>query len=154
MAKKQDTDTNTTASLSHFSGSLTEQAIKDAITLETDKLQVQANLRETAMETRIKSLETTLANLTAGIVADIFKHMSGANSPFVTKVILDAKLDQQFALIKKLSQQIDQIATAVAVPKSATIDSPPCKLPRNKRLKEQIDASLDHPMGDNLPPHE
>ena len=130
MATKQDTDTKSTASLSHFSNSLSEQALKDAINSETEKLRVESTQRDDDMDTRIKSLEDKLTSLTAAIVGEIFRKMTGEGSPFVTKTILDEKLDQQFALIEKLSRQIDKIATAVSTPPTGTIKSPPRKQAR------------------------
>jgi hypothetical protein len=54
--------------------------------------------------------------------------MSGEGSPFITKIILDKKLDQQFALIEKLSKQIGKMAAAVSTPATGVISSPPRKL--------------------------
>jgi hypothetical protein len=125
MAKKQDTDTKSTASLSNFGSSLNEQSLKDAIAAETDKLRDESTQREAAMDTRIKSIEDSLAKLTSAIVGQIFKHMSGPDSPFVTKTQLDEKLDRQFAMIEQLSKQLEKITSAVATPATGIINSPP-----------------------------
>jgi hypothetical protein len=72
MATKEDTDTKSTASLSHFSNSLSEQALKDTINSETDKLRVECTQCDADMDTNIKSLEDKLTSLTTAIVGDIF----------------------------------------------------------------------------------
>jgi hypothetical protein len=82
------------------------------------------------MDAQIKYIESKLTNLTMAIISDIFQQMSGEGSPFVTKTILEAKLDQQVALIEKLSQQIEKISAAVASPLPGIIQSLPRKLTR------------------------
>jgi hypothetical protein len=152
LANKHDSDTKSTASLSHFSNSLSEQTLKEAIAAETEKLRLETTARDSAMDARIQSIESRLTSLTTAIVADIFKHMSGEGSPFVTKTILEAKLDQQFALIERLSQQIEKIATAVSTTPPNTIASPPRKLPRCTGPSPL--NSEDHPMNEIHENHE
>jgi ATP-dependent 26S proteasome regulatory subunit len=146
MAAKQDTDTKSTASLSHFS-SLNEQSLKDAIAAETVKLRDESTVREAAMDTRIKSIEDSLSKLTSSIVSQIFKHMSGSDTPFVTKTQLDEKLDRQFAMIEQLSQQIEKISNAVALPATGIINSPPRKQARSHSPDIPL-GSPDHAMTD------
>ena len=145
MAKKQDTDTKSTASLSNFGSSLNEQSLKDAIAAEPEKLRDESSQREAAMDTRIQSIEASLSKLTSAIVGQIFTQLSGTDSPFVTKTQLDEKLDRQFAMIEKLSKQLEKITSAVATPATGIINSPPCKQARSHSPELPI-GSPDHTM--------
>jgi hypothetical protein len=89
--KKPDTDIRSTATTSHLS-SISEQAIQNAINTETNKLKATSKIREAAIDVRILHIETTLNNLTANIVRQIYAKMSGPDSPFVTVSHLDSKL--------------------------------------------------------------
>jgi hypothetical protein len=140
--KKPDTDIRSTATTSHLS-SISEQAIQNAINAETNKLKAASQLREAAIDVRILHIETTLNNLTANIVSQIYAKMSGPDSPFVTVSHLDSKLDC-------LSQQIAQLCIASNT-QTRTIESPPRKLTRLSGPEETIMAVDDEPPGPGSP---
>jgi hypothetical protein len=121
MKSQESIETKSTASTSHMS-SLSEQAIKDAINIETAKLTTAARVHATGIDQRIQAIENTLNDLTSNIVRQIYAKLSGPESPFVTVVHLDEKLD-------RLSQQIEQLCLA-ATPTPRTIGSPHRKLAR------------------------
>ena len=132
MAKKQHTDTKSTASTSYVS-SISEQTLKSAIAAESDKLKAANELRTSEIDARIQSIETSLQTLTQTLVKEIFLNLSGADSPFVTAAQLDNKLD-------KLSRQIEQLANAASA--TPTIKSPPRKLRRSDNQQAQM--LIDH----------
>jgi hypothetical protein len=133
----KDTETKSTASTSHIS-SISEQALKTAIASETEKLKERNKLHKAEINVRISSLETTLSSLTQTIVSEIFAKLSGSDSPFVTVIQLDAKLDC-------LSQQIAQLAEASV---NTSADSPR----RKKQLLRLNDQETKDMAIDDEPP--
>jgi hypothetical protein len=115
MKTQESIETKSTASTSHVS-SLSEQAIRDAINIETTKLRIASEEHAKGIDLRIVMIEKTLNDLTANIVGQIYAKLSGPESPFVTVIHLDAKLD-------RLSQQIAQLCLASGPP-SRTGGSP------------------------------
>jgi hypothetical protein len=70
------------------------------------------------------SVRQQWTNASTSIVTDIFKHMSGPNSTFVTVAQLDDKLDRQFALIDQVSKQIESLTAKVTPAPANPIASP------------------------------
>jgi len=103
MRKETTSDTKSTASMSHFS-SASEQAIKDAISAETDKIRIESRKRESDIDTRIQNIESSLQTLATSLVSQIYAMLSGPDSPFVTVSLLDEKLDRLSIHIEKLCQ--------------------------------------------------
>ena len=80
------------------------------------------------IDARILHIETTLNNLAANIISQIYAKISGPDSQFVTVLHLGSKLD-------RLSNQIAQLCIASNT-KTHTIESPPQKLTRISGPKE------------------
>jgi hypothetical protein len=115
MKSRDLVDTKSTASTSHVS-SISDQAIKDAINFETAKIRASSEEYASGIDRRIQMIETTLNDLTANIVGQIYAKLAGPDSPFVTAIQLDSKLD-------RLSQQIAQLCLASPIP-PRTVGSP------------------------------
>jgi hypothetical protein len=128
MKTQESIETKSTASTSHVS-SLSEQAIRDAINFETAKLRIASEEHATGIDLRIATIERTLNDLTSNIVGQIYAKLSGSDSPFVTVIHLDAKLD-------RLSQQIAKLCLA-SQPPDRTVGSPPRKQARQLGPVEQ-----------------
>jgi hypothetical protein len=121
MPKKQDTDTNTTASFSHIS-STSEQLVKNAIAVETKKMRAESERVAVLTKARFQKMDDSLQALASQLVQEIFAQLISVNSPFVTSTQLDLKLD-------RISQQIEKL-TANTSPQSQHIHSPPCRKSR------------------------
>jgi hypothetical protein len=118
MPKKQDTDTNTPASLSHISSN-SKQHVKNAIGIETKKMQVKSKCANTVIKAHFKNMDNSLQALATQLVQNIFAQLIRANSPFVASTQLDQKLD-------RISQQIDKLTNGPSS-QSPSIRSPPQK---------------------------
>jgi hypothetical protein len=129
MKTQESIETKSTASTSHVS-SLSEQAIREAINFEPAKLRIASEEHATGIDLRIATIERTLNDLTSNIVGQIYAKLSGPDSPFVTAIHLDAKLD-------RLSQQrIAKLCLASQTPER-TVGSPPRKQARQLGPAEQ-----------------
>jgi hypothetical protein len=140
---QKTSDTKSTASTSHVS-SLSEQAIKDAINLETTKLKDASKKYEAAIDIRIQSIESTLNNLATELVSQIYSKLSGPDSPFVTVLQLDEKLD-------RLSRHIETLVNSTSQPR--TIGSPARKQARTASPDQQTYSTQEEQMAiDSQPP--
>lgn len=140
---QKTSDTKSTASTSHVS-SLSEQAIKDAINLETTKLKDASKKYEAAIDIRIQSIESTLNNLATELVSQIYSKLSGPDSPFVTVLQLDEKLD-------RLSRHIENLVNSTSQPR--TIGSPARKQARTASPDQQTYSTQEEQMAiDSQPP--
>jgi hypothetical protein len=112
MPKRQDNDTKSTTSITQMS-SISEQLIKDTIASETEKMITESRKRELELANKIDEIETSLSTMTATIVGQIFIKLSGADSPFVTVIQLDAALD-------RISRQLEHLTHSAPRPTSPT----------------------------------
>lgn len=135
MHKKNEGDTNTTASMTNVS-TITEQMIKEAIEAETEKMQIASAKAAAVIEARFQKIDDSLQLLATQLVRDIFTQLTGSNSPFVTSSQLDQKLD-------RLSQQIENLTNGSNGP-TRSVGSPTRKKAHTNG--PSVHSGTEHPM--------
>jgi hypothetical protein len=93
MQKRLDNDAKSATSITQMS-SISEQLIKDTIASETAKMISESRKRELQLANKIEQIENSISAMTASIVSQIFSKLTGADSPFVTVIQLEASLDR------------------------------------------------------------